>query len=355
MRSLLIVGLAFIVGVLLTLAVADKPVARSAGASMIMAGASPVAAASGGLAAVSSVSSEVEDSAADSEQAWPGNAPSPEQVLYAQPGMVRNALSQLTPRVPDTPNLYVLAFAGDGGEDVFGNEADYISRMFAQRFGATTHTIILANNPRSLLTRPLASWSNLEAALDGLANVMHPQEDILLLYMTTHGDEEHNLLVDMGPLPLDQIGATDLAGILGKHALKWKVVVVNACYSGGFIPALRGAGTLVLTSARADRSSFGCGSDSEITYFGKAWLVDGLNQTPDFIDAFKLASREIAAWESKDNLTASEPQISTGAGIATQLALWRRGITSGPAVAFKPARPVRSPVAEQKLDTSTKR
>src|SRR3546814_8238085 len=74
----------------------------------------------------------------------------------------------------------------------------------------------------------------------------------------------------MGPLPLDQIGAPDLAGILALHPFKWKVVVVNACYSGGFVPPLRGPGTLVLTAARSDRSSFGCGSDSDITYFGKA-------------------------------------------------------------------------------------
>ncbi len=348
MRSVLIVVLAFIIGVFLTLAVAEKPGTRAAGASMATAGASPVAAGSGAPAPVSSVSSEDEDSATDTGREWPDSGPSPEQVLYAQPGMVRNALAQLTPRVAGTPNLYVLAFAGDGGEDVFGNEADYTSRMFAQRFGATTHTVILANNQRSLLTRPLASWSNLEAALGGLANVMHLDQDVLLVYITTHGDEAHNLLVDMDPLPLDQIGPADLAGILGKHAFKWKVVVVNACYSGGFIPALRGAGTLVLTSARTDRSSFGCGSDSQITYFGKAWLVDGLNQTPDFIDAFKLASREISAWERADKLTASEPQVATGAGIAAQLALWRHGITPGSPVAFKPAKPVRSRVAAQK-------
>jgi hypothetical protein len=95
----------------------------------------------------------------------------------------------------------------------------------------------------------------------------------------------------------------------------------------------------VLTAARADRSSFGCGSDSDITYFGKAWLVNALNRTPDFIDAFKQASGEIARWEARDKLTPSEPQIDVGSGIAAQLALWRRGITAGPTVPFSPATP----------------
>ncbi|WP_201313168.1 C13 family peptidase [Dyella sp. EPa41] len=276
------------------------------------------------------------DEADTSSDNWPQQAPSPEQVMYAQRGMVHKALEHLGTRVAGQPNLYVLAFGGDGGEDVFRNETEYAAKMFPQRFGAATHVMVLENNPASLGERPLASWSNLETALDGLADVMKPDEDILLLYMTTHGDEEHNLLVDMDPLPLDQIGAPDLADILNKRPFKWKVVVVNACYSGGFLPPLKSTGTMVITAARADRSSFGCGSDSDITYFGRAWLVDGLNHTPDFMEAFRQASSEIAQWEAKDKLTPSEPQISVGAGIADQLALWRRHLVPGPAVAFKP-------------------
>lgn len=285
------------------------------------------------------------DAALDSDadvDSWPSQAPTPEQVLYAQPRMMRDALAQLGPRVPGKPNLYLLVFAGDGSEDVFRNEAEYAARLFAQRFGATSHSLVLENNPASLTTRPLASWSNLETALEGLGKVMQPDQDILLLYLTSHGSEDHSLLVDMDPLPLDQLGASDLAGILAMHPLKWKVVVVNACYSGGFVPPLRGPGTLVLTAARSDRSSFGCGSDSDITYFGKAWLVDALNRTPDFIEAFKQASGEISQWEKRGKLTPSEPQIDIGNGIAEQLAWWRKGVTPGPALPFKPATPAGS-------------
>ncbi len=278
---------------------------------------------------------QVEANAAS--DAWPASAPSPEQVLYAQPQMVREALARLTPRVPGKPNLYLVAFAGDGSEDVFRNEAEYAVRLFGSRFGPTVHGLVLANNPATLTTHPLASWSNLEAVLDGLQHVMRPDQDILLLYVTSHGSEDHILLVDMDPLPLDQIGAQDLADILAPRHFKWKAVVVNACYSGGFVPPLRGPGTLVLTAARSDRSSFGCGSDSDITYFGKAWLVDALNHTDDLVDAFKQARTDIAGWEKQDELTPSEPQIDVGSGIAAQLASWRKGITPGPAVPFHPA------------------
>jgi len=331
MRTALIALLAFAAGVLLMVSVS-----RHATVAPPVERAAPTAPATSAPAPASTATTD-EDTAGNDN--WPQQAPSPEQVMYSQRGMVHKALAELGPRTPGRPNLYVVAFGADGGEDVFRNEAEYAAKMFPQRFGADTHVVVLENNPGSLERHPLATWSNLEETLDGLASLMKPDEDILLLYMSTHGDEDHNLLVDMDPLPLDQIGANDLSDILKKRPFKWKVVVVNACYSGGFVPTLQGPGTLVITAARADRSSFGCGSDSDITYFGHAWLVDGLNRTPDFMEAFRLATAEIAQWEAKDKLTPSEPQMNVGDGIANQLALWRKHVTPGPAVAFKPSVP----------------
>ncbi|WP_233842794.1 C13 family peptidase [Dyella sp. 2HG41-7] len=329
MRTLLTALLAFAAGVLLMLLITRHgPSHNDQTASALPASATSAA------PAASSSTTDTDDS--DSGDNWPNQGPSPEQVIYAQPSLVRQSISKLSPRVPGKTNLYLVAFGGDGGEDVFRNEAEYAGQLFTQRFGPTAHAVVLENNPSTLQSHPLADWSNLEATLDQLSNVMKPDEDVLVLYMTSHGDEDHNLLVDMDPLPLDQIGAPDLGGILKKRPFKWKVVVVNACYSGGFVPELRGPGTLVLTAARADRSSFGCGSDSNVTYFGKAWLVDALNKTDDFVDAFQLAKHDIADWEQQDKLTPSEPQIDVGQGIAQQLAVWRKEVTQGPAVPFMP-------------------
>jgi hypothetical protein len=328
MRHLLTALIAFAAGVLLMMALPHGSRVRSIPPSHAPASAASV---------VTSADVQPDADSSDGMDQWPATSPTPEQVLYAQPRMLRTALASLTPRVPDRPNLYLLAFAGDGGEDVFRNEAEYAAQLFGRRFGASAHSLVLENNPATLASHPLASWSNLETALDGLAKVMHSDQDILLLYITTHGSEDHTLLVDMDPLPLDQIGTTDLAGILALRHFKWKVLVINACYSGGFIPPLRGPGTLLLTAARADRSSFGCGSESDITYFGHAWLVDGLNHTDNFVDAFRQARTEISAWETRDKLTPSAPQIDVGSGIENQLALWRKNISAGPPVPFKSA------------------
>jgi len=269
---------------------------------------------------------------------WPAGAPTPEQVMYEQPKQMRDAIARLIPQTPGKIDLYLLAFAGDGSENVFRNEVEYAARLFAQRFHAAGHTLVLENNPATLTTRPLATWTNLDTALAALHRIMDPNEDILFVYLASHGGHDYTLMVDMDPLPLDQIGAADLANMLHDHPFRWKVLVVNACFSGGFIPELKGAGTLVMTAARRDRTSFGCGNESKITFFGDAFLAHALNDTDDFIEAFAQAHKTIGIWEKFELSRASLPQIRIGQGIAQYLKRWRAQARPGPALKFAPAR-----------------
>ncbi|HJT97226.1 MAG TPA: C13 family peptidase, partial [Rhodanobacteraceae bacterium] len=223
-------------------------------------------------------------------------------------------------------------------ENVFRNEAEYAEKLFAQRFGAEGRVLVLENNAATVATRPLATLTNLEWALDDVAKTMDPAEDILLLYVTTHGSHDHELLVDLEPLPLDQIGPDDLADALKSNpAVRWKVLIVNACYSGGFIDALRDDSTLVMTSARADRTSFGCGAASDITYFGKAFLAEALNRTTSIPEAFALAKQSVTTWEDADKEEHSEPQIASTRSIEAKLESWRRTLAPGDPLPFAPA------------------
>lgn len=276
----------------------------------------------------------------------PQNADGPdysaERVLYDQRRLVDAALAALVPQTPGKTDLYVVAFAGDGGEDVFRNETEYVEKLFSQRFNAAGRVVVLQNNPATVTQRPLATWSNLEWVLDGLLQHNHfdADEDVLLLFMTSHGDEDHYFYVGMDDLPLDWIQADDLASTLNARPFRWRVVIVSACYSGGFLDGLRNSTSMVITAARSDRTSFGCGSDSDITYFGKAFLAEGLNQTDSFRGAFDLARQLIAEWEDEAGLDHSEPQIASTPLIEAKLAQWRRGLVLGPPQPFAPNGPV---------------
>ena len=260
----------------------------------------------------------------------------PEQLMFDQPRLLADAIDGLRPRTPGRSNLYVIAFGGDGSENVFHNEVGYAGRLFARRFDAEGHILLLDNNPASLDTRPLATLTNLRLALAALAERMDPVEDILLVYLTSHGSREHHLYVSLDPLPLNQIGPEDLAEALQTSpSIRWKVLIVNACYSGGFIDSLRDDSTLVITAARSDRTSFGCGAESEITYFGKAFLAEALNETRSLPEAFEKARSTVEAWETRDREDPhSEPQIASSRSIEAKLDKWSRALPPAPVVAF---------------------
>lgn len=272
------------------------------------------------------------------DRAWPADAGSAEQLMVAQPKMMEQAIAGLAERTPGRPNLYLIAFAGDGEEDVFRNEVEYVERLFRERFDAAGHTLVLVNNPATLLERPIASLSNLQAAVDAVAKKIDPAEDIVLLFLTTHGSHEHRLFVSLDPLPLDQIEPEDLADLFSGTPIRNRVLVISACYSGGFIDALKNPSTMVITAARSDRTSFGCGTKSRITDFGRAFFADGLNDNDNFAAAFAEARRLVDGWETKSGVDHSEPQIASNPQIEARLQAWRDAIHPGPRVPFEPPR-----------------
>lgn len=289
-----------------------------------------------GTGKISAADSEPTEENADQPIIWPANVGSPEQVFYAQQQRMQDSIDKLAPRAPGKTNLYLISFAGDGEENVFRNEVDYVEKLFSERFDAKGRILTLVNNPSTLDRRPIASLSNLEIAIDALGKKLDPNDDVLMLFITTHGSRAHELYVSLDPLPLDQIVPEDLADLFSESPIKHRVFVISACYSGGFIDALKDDNTMVLTAARGDRASFGCGTTSEITDFGRAFFVDALNRTASFTDAFADAKKEIDAWETRDQQTHSLPQIATTPAIEAKLKNWRSGFKPGPAVQFRP-------------------
>jgi hypothetical protein len=263
----------------------------------------------------------------------------PEGLLGLQPALVARRVEALAPQVPGHVDLYAVGFAGDGTEGVFRNEVEYFERLAAQRLGAGGHVLPLVNHPGSSAATPIASLTNLRAALAGIGARMDTEEDVLLLFLTSHGSRDHRLAVDLPPLPLRQIAPRDLKDALDRSGIRWRVIVVSACFSGGFVDALRTPRTLVITAARADRTSFGCGADSEITWFGKAFLTGALNQTTDFREAYTIAARQVRDWEQTDDQTPSLPQLWVGDRIEAKLAQWRAGLAPGAPVPFVAAVP----------------
>lgn len=267
----------------------------------------------------------------------PQHAATPDQLIPQRDRrLLDEAFATLAPQRAGVADLYVVGFAGDGHEDVFRNEVGYLADLMSRRFGARDRVVTLVNHADSFgpAPRPLATLATLRDTLVRLGRVMDREEDLLLLYMTMHGTEDHYLVLQLAPVVEQTIDPAQLRAALDASGIRHRVVVVSACYAGGFIPALQDRSTLVIAAARADRTSFGCGTESTATYFGRAWLVEGLNATTDFIEAYHAATGRIAAMELAEAVPPSFPQIDIGAGIPPKLEAWRAGLVAGPPLPY---------------------
>ena len=111
--------------------------------------------------------------------------------------------------------------------------------------------------------------------------------------------------------------------MLVQSGIQWQVVTLSACFSGTFLEPLAHPNRLVMTAARADRSSFGCENGRDFTYFGEA-LKDGLTAlAPDYVAAFEAARAAVTQREKAEAKDPSHPQVSVGEAIAAKLGLTR--------------------------------
>lgn len=236
-----------------------------------------------------------------------------EKALYAQPDLLRRRLAALAPGRAGSQDLYFVGVAGYASEDVFGHEVLVIRDLFERRFGAAGRSVVLVNNPDTALQEPVATLTSLERTLKRIGQLMKRDQDVLFLYLTSHGSEDHRFAIELPPLRLRDLDPQALKQMLDAAGIQWRVVVVSACYSGGFIAPLRDEHTLVITAADPVHTSFGCGAESDFTYFGKAYFDEALRKTYSFTQAFERARRSIETREKAESLTPSNPQIFVGA------------------------------------------
>jgi len=242
-----------------------------------------------------------------------------ERLFHLQGELIERALAAIQPGRPGVRELYFVGFAPDASQDVFVNEMRYVRQLFDERFGTAGHSIALVNSQDALEEFPIASVTNLSRAVERVAQAMNGDEDTLFLFLSAHGYPDHRLSAVQPPLELATLTPTALARMLHEAGIKWRVIVVSACYSGGFIEPLRDDNSIVITASAPDRTSFGCEPGRDFTYFGQAYSRDALAGTRSFTGAFDIAKADVAKQEAAEGLQASQPQIWVGPAMAERL------------------------------------
>src|SRR5882757_2880075 len=212
------------------------------------------------------------------------------------------------PAVEDARKVSVVSFGLFGDQGVFRSEATGAAQVVAGRIG---------NGPINVQYNSKkgggAAIEGPAMSLHAAANGMDADNDILFLILTSHGSRA-GLAVKAGRLT-QTLTPSNLADMLARTGMRYKVVVISACYSGVFIPRLANPDTLVITAADADHPSFGCRDKAKWTYFGNAFFNVALRQAKSLKDAFVVARALVRKRELREHVEPSNPRMAGGANV----------------------------------------
>ena len=241
-----------------------------------------------------------------------------EAAIYEQPRLLQQALNGIEPSISGETDWYFMGVAGFADQNVFRSEINKVRELFDVRFGTSGRSLSLINNAYSWLDEPIATKTSISRGLKRIGQQMNADEDVLFLTLSSHGNQDIIQLANP-PLAMENLDAAWLREALDASGIRWRVIVVSACYSGSFIDELASPTTVVITASAADKPSFGCTNTAEMTYFGQAFFAESLRSNTSFESAFKDARIRVHERESVMGFEPSEPQMSIGSLMETAL------------------------------------
>ena len=248
-----------------------------------------------------------------------------EAALYEQPRLLQQALNSIDASTLGKTDWYFMGVAGFSEQNVFRSEINKVRELFDVRFGTSGHSLSLINNTYSWLDEPIATKTSILRGLKTIGKQMNADEDVLFMTLSSHGDQDF-IHLSNPPLAMDNLDATWLREALDASGIRWRVIVVSACYSGSFIDELASPTTVIITASAADKMSFGCTNSAEMTYFGQAFFAESLRGNTSFEAAFKDARLRVNERETAMGFEPSEPQMVIGSLMETALPAFEQAL-----------------------------
>jgi len=222
-----------------------------------------------------------------------------------------HALSQQADMAPlPTPAHWsVFLLAGDNSAPVFDNA---VTRFQGLLHGPSIGAIHSFSADGRVAGSDPATVDNLATAMDQLP----PQADTgCFVFMTSHGNQDGVFLrADLKHQHF--LTPTQLGNLLDATCgQRPTVAIISACHSGVFLDDAA-PNRIILTAARADRTSFGCGAAFDYTYYDSC-LLDHWPQSRTFVDLYNAVVLCVEDKERQMNVTPSQPQAWFGTAVAT--------------------------------------
>jgi hypothetical protein len=208
-----------------------------------------------------------------------------------------------------------------GPTEVFDNARRDVAKEL-QRIGFAPDNIRqFSVRPTRYKDKPLKS--DLLGIYQNLNELSAKARSGCLVYFTSHGAPE-GVLVDQQILSPGLLGRILDATCQARPT----VVILSACFSGVFVRPLAQPNRMILTAARPDRTSFGCGEDNVYPFFDDC-LLKSSPAAKDFAALANAVRTCVAVREVAEGMRPpSEPQLWIGGELRPVLPLY--GFPTGP-------------------------
>lgn len=212
------------------------------------------------------------------------------------------AVPTYAPEALTSLRFQAVLLAGDSSLPVFDNATGALQNRLSDRQ-------VLPGDIKRLSASPaIIAMTNVHSAtLDQIKTAISSMQPTpgqgCLVFATSHGGEARGLYLSranefLSPRDLD----IALARGCGNAPT---VVVISGCYTGSFTKApMARANRVILTAAREDRTSFGCGAGREYTVYDKCFLdafdtLGALDARVTWLETHILVSGCVAGRKSK--------------------------------------------------------
>jgi peptidase C13-like protein len=201
--------------------------------------------------------------------------------------------------------------AGDTAQPVFDNAIRAVDKWLVEHgvAEADIHRLAASAGPRDRAVEP----ATLRRVLGRIAALQSGPDDRCFIFITSHGGRGRGIYLSregemLQPAALARALAQGCADVP-------TVVVVSGCYSGSFAqPPMAAPNRVVLTAARADRSSFGCAADRTYTDYD-ACLLGSFAHATSWQAVFDETKDCVSRREHQLGELPSLPQAAFGAAV----------------------------------------
>ena len=263
-----------------------------------------------------------------------------EDTFTAESLMFNGMLDNFDSERSGEEDIYFLGLAGEAGNPLYLREAELALEALRDVYGVDGRAGILANNANNTARYPFATHNNFEAVLNHIGELMDTEDDLLFLFLSSRGTQSSSLVLSQPGLVLADIDPKGLKKALDDAQIKWRIIVISACYSGGFINELKDPKTLVITSSDQTDSGLGCNAKKGMTWFTQSFFDAYLRKALGISAAYHATLDELQKQQGLDKKLGL-PQMALGEEMKKKLSglearvLQPGGIQDGVRAQFK--------------------